>query len=65
MSALIPVCCRLDNGALLKAKLDNKGLLSALYSQKLVSGERVTLSTQIDTINPGAKPPKVGVSIDA
>lgn len=60
-------CChdsRLDNGALLKTKIDHKGLLSALYEQRLSTGEKFVLSTQLDTLNIGGKAPKVGFALD-
>jgi hypothetical protein len=53
----------LEGGALVKAKVDHKGVLTALYEQRLASGERVALSTQLDTRQPTA-PPKVGVALD-
>eukprot|EP00877_Chromochloris_zofingiensis_P004036 jgi/Chrzof1/13633/Cz08g05060.t1 len=55
---------RLDNGALLKAKIDNRGLLSALYEQRLATGEKFALTSQLDTLNVGAKPAKVGVAFE-
>jgi voltage-dependent anion channel protein 2 len=55
---------RLDNGALLKTKIDHKGLLSALYEQRLSTGEKFVLSTQLDTLNIGGKAPKVGFALD-
>ena len=55
---------RLANGALVKAKVDNKGLASALYEQKLASGEKIVLSSQLDTLNLNGKPPKVGLAFD-
>lgn len=55
---------RLENGALLKTKLDHKGILSALYEQRLSTGERFVLSTQLDTLNVGGKAPRVGVALD-
>lgn len=54
---------KLDNGAVLKTKVDNTGVLSALLAQKLSTGEKIVLSGQLDTNNP-SKPPKVGVSIE-
>lgn len=55
---------RLDNGALLKTKVDHTGVLSALYEQRLSTGERVVLSTQLDTLAVGAKAPKLGFALD-
>lgn len=55
---------RLENGALLKTKIDHKGNLAALYEQRLATGERVVLSTQFDTLNFGGKAPKVGFALD-
>lgn len=55
---------RLDNGALLKTKVNHQGLLSALYEQRLATGEKVVLSAQLDTLNVGAKAPKVGFALD-
>lgn len=55
---------RLSNGALLKTKIDHKGALSALYEQRLSTGERFVLSTQLDTLNLGGKSPKVGFALD-
>lgn len=55
---------RLENGSLFKAKVNQTGLASLLYEQRLASGERLALSTQLDTINIGAKAPKVGVALD-
>ena len=55
---------KLDNGALLKTKIDHKGALSALYEQRLSTGERLVLSTQLDTLNFGSKSPKVGFALD-
>jgi voltage-dependent anion channel protein 2 len=55
---------RLENGALLKTKLDHTGLLSALYEQRLATGERFVLSSQLDTLNVGGKAPKVGFALD-
>lgn len=55
---------RLENGALLKTKVDHNGLLSALYEQRLATGEKVVLSTQLDTLNYGGKAPKVGFALD-
>eukprot|EP00879_Flechtneria_rotunda_P000674 GHRR01000788.1.p1 GENE.GHRR01000788.1~~GHRR01000788.1.p1 ORF type:complete len:305 (+),score=82.67 GHRR01000788.1:80-994(+) len=55
---------RLENGALVKTKIDHKGLLSALYEQQLSTGERFVLSTQLDTLNIGGKAPKVGFALD-
>jgi hypothetical protein len=59
-------CCarRLDNGALLKTKVDHNGILSALYEQRLATGEKFVLSTQLDTLNVGGKAPKVGFALD-
>lgn len=54
----------MDNGALLKTKIDHKGLLSALYEQRLSTGERFVLSSQLDTLNVGGKAPKVGFALD-
>ena len=56
--------CRLDNGALLKTKIDHKGMLSALYEQRLSTGEKFVLSSQLDTLNIGGKAPKVGFALD-
>jgi len=36
----------LEGGALVKAKVDHKGVLTALYEQRLASGERVALSAR-------------------
>lgn len=55
---------RLENGALLKTKIDHKGTMSALYEQRLSTGERFVLSTQLDTLNLGGKAPKVGFALD-
>jgi len=55
---------RLDNGALVKAKIDNNGILSALYEQRMSSGEKLVLSTQLDTLNTSNKGPKVGFALD-
>ncbi|GBF94248.1 voltage-dependent anion-selective channel [Raphidocelis subcapitata] len=55
---------RLENGALFKAKVNHLGVASLLYEQRLASGERLALSTQVDTINVGGKAPKVGVALD-
>eukprot|EP00775_Hariotina_reticulata_P011516 gene11516-11659_t len=55
---------RLDNGALLKTKVDHNGILSALYEQRLATGEKFVLSTQLDTLNVGGKAPKVGFALD-
>lgn len=55
---------RLDNGATLLGKLDNRGILSVLYGQTLPTGERFGISTQIDTLDPSGKPPKIGFQID-
>lgn len=55
---------RLANGALFKAKVNQAGLASLLYEQRLASGERLALSAQLDTANIGAKAPKVGVALD-
>lgn len=55
---------RLDNGALVKTKVDHKGMLSALYEQRLTTGEKFVLSTQLDTLNIGGKAPKVGFALD-
>ncbi|WIA22960.1 hypothetical protein OEZ86_009887 [Tetradesmus obliquus] len=55
---------RMENGALLKTKVDHKGTLSALYEQRLATGERFVLSTQLDTLNIGGKAPKVGFALD-
>ena len=46
------------------ASADNKGLASALYEQKLASGEKIVLSSQLDTLNLNGKPPKVGLAFD-
>lgn len=40
------------------------GTLSALYEQRLSTGERFVLSTQLDTLNIGGKAPKVGFALD-
>eukprot|EP00878_Enallax_costatus_P000503 GHUV01000597.1.p1 GENE.GHUV01000597.1~~GHUV01000597.1.p1 ORF type:complete len:276 (+),score=95.68 GHUV01000597.1:153-980(+) len=58
------VARRLDNGALLKTKIDHKGMLSALYEQRLSTGEKFVLSSQLDTLNIGGKAPKVGFALD-
>lgn len=55
---------KLENGALLKSKIDHNGILSALYEQRLATGERFVLSTQLDTLNLGGKAPKVGFALD-
>lgn len=55
---------RLENGALLKTKIDHKGALSALYEQRLSTGERVVFSTQLDTLALSSKAPKVGFALD-
>lgn len=55
---------RLENGALFKAKVNHLGVASLLYEQRMSSGERVALSTQLDTINIGGKAPKVGVALE-
>lgn len=55
---------RLENGALVKTKVDHKGLMSALYEQRLSTGEKFVLSTQLDTLNIGGKAPKVGFALD-
>lgn len=39
-------------------------MASLLYEQRMASGERVALSTQLDTVNIGGKPPKVGVALE-
>jgi hypothetical protein len=44
--------------------VDHKGTLSALYEQRLATGERFVLSTQLDTLNIGGKAPKVGFALD-
>jgi len=53
----------LEGGALVKAKVDQRGVLTALYEQRLATGEKVCLSAQMDTRAPSA-PPKVGVALD-
>lgn len=55
---------RLENGALFKAKVNHLGVAALLYEQRLASGERLALSTQLDTVNVGSKAPKVGVALD-
>lgn len=55
---------RLDNGALVKAKIDQAGLLSALYEQKLAGGEKLVVSTQFDTLNTSNAAPKVGFALE-
>lgn len=55
---------RLEGGALFKAKVNHQGVASLLYEQRLASGERLALSTQLDTVNIGGKAPKVGFALD-
>jgi hypothetical protein len=45
-------------------QVDHKGTLSALYEQRLSTGEKFVLSTQLDTLNIGGKAPKVGFALD-
>jgi voltage-dependent anion channel protein 2 len=54
---------RLASGGLLKFKIDNAGIASGLYEQKLTTGEKYSLSGQIDTLNL-SKPPKMGFAVD-
>jgi hypothetical protein len=44
--------------------VNHLGVASLLYEQRLASGERLALSTQVDTINVGGKAPKVGLALD-
>lgn len=45
-------------------QVDHNGILSALYEQRLATGEKFVLSTQLDTLNIGGKAPKVGFALD-
>ncbi|KAG2495976.1 hypothetical protein HYH03_005905 [Edaphochlamys debaryana] len=54
---------KLSTGALAKFKLENSGLLSALYETKLASGEKVTGSLQLQATNLSAAP-KYGFAVD-
>ena len=54
---------RLANGGLLKFKIDNAGVASGLYEQRLASGEKYALSGQLDTLNL-SKPMKFGFAFD-
>lgn len=53
----------LASGALAKFKIDNTGLLSALYETKLNSGEKVAGAIQLQATDL-SKPPKYGFAID-
>lgn len=64
MTFTLGVQQRLDNGALFKAKVNHLGVASLLYEQRLATGEKLALSTQLDTVNIGGKAPKVGLSLD-
>lgn len=52
---------KLGGGAVAKVKVDNSGIVSALYEDSLLSGPRVTVSTQLDSKDLN-KAPKVGLS---
>jgi hypothetical protein len=45
-------------------QVNHLGVAALLYEQRLASGERLALSTQLDTVNVGSKAPKVGVALD-
>lgn len=53
----------LPTGALAKLKIDNTGVLSALYETKLNSGEKVTGSLQLQATDL-SKPVKYGFAVD-
>jgi len=53
----------LASGALAKLKLDNTGVLSALYETKLTSGEKVAGSIQVQATDL-SKPVKYGFAVD-
>lgn len=53
----------LTSGALAKVKIDNTGVLSALYETKLNSGEKVTGSLQLQATDL-SKPAKYGFAVD-
>lgn len=54
---------RLASGGLLKFKIDHLGVASGLYEQRLATGEKYSLSGQIDTLNL-SKPPRMGFAVD-
>jgi hypothetical protein len=49
---------RLENGSLVKVRLDNKGIASGLYETELKPMHKLALSGQFDATNL-EKPPKV------
>lgn len=53
----------LPSGALAKLRLDNTGLLSALYETKLTTGEKVAGAIQLQATDL-SKPAKYGFAID-
>lgn len=53
----------LPSGALAKVKIDNAGLLSALYETKLTSGEKVAGAIQLQATDL-SKPIKYGFAVD-
>ena len=54
---------RLENGSLVKVRLDNKGIASGLYETELKPMHKLALSGQFDATNLD-KPPKVGFALD-
>lgn len=54
---------RLSTGALAKVKVENSGLVSALYETKLATGEKVTGSLQLLATDT-TKPVKYGFALD-
>lgn len=53
----------LASGSLAKLKLDNTGVLSALYETKLTTGEKVAGSLQLQATDL-SKPVKYGFAVD-
>jgi len=54
---------RLQNGSLVKVRLDNQGIASGLYETELKPMHKLALSAQFDATNM-EKPPKVGFALD-
>lgn len=54
---------KLQNGSLVKVRLDNQGIASGLYETELKPMHKLALSGQFDATNL-EKPPKVGFALD-
>lgn len=63
-SVTLGVSRRLASGALVKAKVDGRGALSALYAQSVAAGVLATVSVRADARDRG-KAPTFGFALDA